>query len=423
MRSRCSVPSICSRGSGPSRLPARHACVVAAGLLGAATVASLIAAPRVGDATFGQRLTWLYLDVVAAAAAGTAYLVGEGSFGWALGVLGLGMLLLARGAVIGYAIELTLLRADGHRLRLKDLPRDAEHVLCATDLHGRHHVYFGPDFVYSFGFGLGQRPELPLGAAMQASANLPFAFPPRPMRHGPFAFTGGRYKSPVLALTDGGVYDNMAEEWLLSYRMRAIRFAERAEELADSQAKAAALARAQRVGANQPDFLVVVNASGPLGFKFAWTTFLPILGELLALLRVKSILYDNGNSARRRLLVGDFVTRARTGILVHIDTDPWQVIEDGRAEEGVVGDRANAAAAVLHSTPGLDRDTTVEGVSAGTVLYPLPKGRAGTLAERSYALAMVLGHVWHDLPIFDIPPIEEFHQMERGHVPASRPLR
>ncbi len=389
---------------------------VTLGALGSAVALSLAGARACGDATFGRIVTWLYCDLLALSVALVAFAVGQGW--WWLGALAVaGTVASARGRVVGWAIGRSLLRRDGRRTRLADLGSEVDHVLCACDLHGRHHVYFGRDFVYSFGLGLGANPALPLTAAVQASANLPGAFAPRAMRAGPFRFTGGRYHSPVLALTDGGVYDNMADEWLLGFGARARSFARRAAEL-DDPGQAHALGEvADRLAAREPDFVVVANASGALGFRFAWTTFLPLLGEVLALLRVKSILYDNGNTTRRRLIVDRFRHRRLDGIIVHIDTDPWAIIEEARTSpDPRIRARAGAVAERLQATVGLDPATTRVPPSAGTVLSPLPRGRIANLLQRSYALACVQGHIWHDLPLVEIPPRSWFEGLEAGRV-------
>jgi hypothetical protein len=293
--------------------------------------------------------------------------------------------------------------------------------LCACDLHGRHHVYFGRDFVYSYGLGLGARPGLSLGAAMQASANLPFAFAPRPMRQVPFRFTDPRYTAHVLALTDGGVYDNMADEWLLSYRERTAALRERAAKVTDPELRKTLEEAGNRLAEHTPNFVVVANASGPLGFRFAWTTFLPLIGEFLSLLRVKSILYDNGHTTRRRLIVDRFIRRELDGILVHISTDPWDVIRDGkRAGDVAVKARAETAGECLLAAK-LDPKTTKEPAGAGTVLYPLARGKIANLLQRSYALACVQAHVWHDLPLVEIPPLAWFEALEAGRV-DERPM-
>ena len=378
--------------------------VVAA--LAVGTVVAFISAHITRDATFGHPIMWLYLLAVAACGALLAALFGSGWW-WLLGLLLLGIALLFRGIVVGWAIERTLFRKD-RRARLGDLNADVEHVICACDLHGRHHVYFGSDFVYSYGLGLGSRPSLPIGAAVQSSANLPGAFATRPMRAKPFRFTGSRYSSPILALTDGGVYDNMAEEWLVGYDARAASLARRLRQRNGGDVIAARLAR------HAPQDIVVVNASGPLGFQYAWTKFAPLLGELLSLLRVKSILYDNGNTTRRRYLVSLFQGGLRTGIIVHITTNPWRVVADGRAAKNdAIRDRADAVATMLASTEGF-ADPNMSPPTAGTVLYPLPRGRVAELCRASYVLAMTQGHIWRNWPLRPVPSVEEFARLEEG---------
>ena len=393
-----------------------HRPLLAGIALGVSAVLSLLLPPLCADATMASRMVWLYLDVVAAALALLAFAVGQGWW-WLAALVLVGALLQVRGIVVGWAIGRSLLRVSNGRARLSDLSADLDHVLCACDLHGRHHVYFGTDFVYSFGLGLGSRPSLPLSAAVQSSANLPGAFAPRPMLAGPFRFTGSRYRSPVLALTDGGVYDNMADEWLLGFGKRTRSFRARAAAIADPELRAVLEAAAERLERRDPDFVVIANASGPLGFRFAWTTFVPLLGELMGLFRVKSILYDNGHTTRRRLIVDEFIDRDLTGILVHISTDPWGVIADGRRVGGSgVRERADAAAERLRSTPGLDPETTRTPAGAGTVLYPLGRGKIANLLQRSYAIACVQAHIWHDLPLVEIPPLAWFEELERGSV-------
>jgi hypothetical protein len=395
---------------------ATHHSVLAASALGISVLLSLLLASICADATFGSRTMWLYLDVLAASLALFAFAVGEGW--WWLGALGLiGVLLLFRGVVVGWAIGRTVLRAAGGRTRLTDLSSDIDHVLCACDLHGRHHVYFGRDFVYSYGLGLGARPRLALSAAMQASANLPGAFAPRPMLAAPFRFTEGRYHSPVLALTDGGVYDNMADEWLLSFSERTAGFRERVERIADPELRGQLKTAAERLEEHSPNFFVITNASGPLGFRFAWTTFVPLFGELAGLLRVKSILYDNGHTTRRRMIVDEFIDRDLAGILVHISTDPWDVVRDGlNTRDPGVRARAEAVAAVLWATNGLDPKTTQTPAGAGTVLYPIRRGLIANLLQRAYAIACVQAHIWHDLPLVKIPPLAWFEALEQGRV-------
>lgn len=402
-------------------LASLHRWMPASIALGSGATLSLVLAPICRDATFGSRLVWLYCDGLAASLALLGFAFGDGWW-WLGALLVVGIWLMFRGLVVGWAIGRSVLRRDDRRSNLGDLSEDIDHVLCATDLHGRHHVYFGRDFVYSFGLGLGTRSSLALSAAVQSSANLPGAFPPRPMLAAPFRFTAGRYSSPLLALSDGGVYDNMADEWLLDYGKRAARLRRRAAEVKDPDSQRVLQNAAARLVERDPNFLVIANASGPLGFKVAWTTFLPLLGELLALLRVKSILYDNGHTTRRRMIVDAFIHGQMKGILVHISTNPWNVVEDGRrSADPAVKARGERAAERLRSTPGLDPASTETPANAATVLYPLARGRIGNLIQRAYALACVQAHIWHDLPLVEIPPLSWFQALEEGRV-AERPM-
>jgi hypothetical protein len=389
----------------------RHAFGLA-GIALAAAVALSFVAPVCGDAVFRVRVTWVYCDLLLASVALFAFALGEGW--WLAGAVTLvGVILLFRGVVVGWAIGSSLLRQN--RATLADLSGDIDHVMCACDLHGRYHVYFGRDFVYSYARGAGARPTLALSAAVQSSANLPGAFAPRAMRSKPFRFAGSRHTSPLLALTDGGVYDNMADEWLLAFSDRVGRLRQAAAKAADSHLRASLEAAADRLEDRSPTFVVVANASGPLGFKFAWTSFIPFLGELLSLLRVKSILYDNGNTTRRRMITDQFLHHEREGIIVHISTDPWSVVADGRAQsDPVIQKRAEAAATELSSTPGLEEQSTSTPAAAGTVLYPLSRGRIAKLLQRSYAIACVQGHVWHGLRLVNIPPLAWFETLEAG---------
>jgi hypothetical protein len=147
----------------------------------------------------------------------------------------------------------------------------------------------------------------------------------------------------------------------------------------------------------------------------------PLFGELAGLLRVKSILYDNGHTTRRRMIVDEFIDRDLAGILVHISTDPWDVVRDGlNTRDPGVRARAEAVAAVLWATPGLDPKTTQKPAGAGTVLYPIRRGLIANLLQRSYAIACVQAHIWHDLPLVEIPPLAWFEALERGRV-VDRP--
>jgi hypothetical protein len=117
------------------------------------------------------------------------------------------------------------------------------------------------------------------------------------------------------------------------------------------------------------------------------------------------------------MITDQFLHHQRQGVIVHISTDPWSVVADGRVQrDPIVHGRADAVAQELSSTPGLERETTSTAAAAGTVLYPLGRGRIARLLQRSYAMACVQSHIWYGLPLVDIPPLAWFEALEAGRV-------
>ena len=60
--------------------------------------------------------------------------------------------------------------------------RPVHHVFCTTDLQSGDPVFITPRLVSGYRLGFGTPGELPLSTAVQCSANLPGAFPPRACR-------------------------------------------------------------------------------------------------------------------------------------------------------------------------------------------------------------------------------------------------
>src|SRR6476620_1589445 len=116
-----------------------------------------------------------------------------------------------------------------------------------------------------------------------------------------------------MVLTDGGVYDNMGEQWARGYVQRI----ERCPNLPQ--------------GRVAPDQLVVVNASA----RIPWIPFrrrlLPLVGELMALIRVNDVMYINTTNVRRQVIVNSFnpanptKAAALPSVLVQIAQSPFRV--------------------------------------------------------------------------------------------------
>jgi hypothetical protein len=328
---------------------------------------------------------------------------------FAAGVLLLAWLAGLRGRLAASAFGSTLYTREGSRTKVADLHDNVDHVICATDLHAGEHVYFSGRFVCSYRFGFGSPGTLRLEAAVQASAAFPGAFPVR--RLGVSRF---RFRDPLpeasgtrtLVLHDGGVYDNMADQWAHGLKARAPRWA--------------------HLGANfrDADELIVVSASAGLAWVGLGTLRLPLVGAFLALLRDKSVLYDNGNSVRRRELVARFDLAEREGsglrgALVHIPQSPYEVPDAFAAAENLWPERGSRAGAALETlgSGSLDREAwaavAAQNARVPTTLVGLKKDVTARLLHHAYVLAMVNLHVILGYPLLELPDPERFGALLR----------
>jgi hypothetical protein len=268
-----------------------------------------------------------------------------------------------------------------------------DHVLCATDLHVGQHVYFSGRFVCSYRFGWWKPADLALHTAVQCSAALPGAFPVRWLRTGPHRFTKGNQSDKVVALVDGGVYDNMADQWGSDVAGRKARWGELA------------------AGLQEPEELVVINASGRMGWARVESLRMPLLGEILSLFRDKDVLYDNSTSLRRKGLVGRFDRaelpgRGLRGALVHIPQSPFKVPRNFERSADWP-ERARRATEVLNALEGESETEREELTRASrgvkTSLGRLGPERSANLLRHGYLLAMANCHVILGFPLVAIP--------------------
>jgi len=270
------------------------------------------------------------------------FVAGTFIWGWIFG---------ARGRVCARAFNSTLFSPHGRGTRLSDVKKTGlDHVICSTELRSAEQVYFAGDFVYSYALGFGVPGDLSLAKAVQASASFPGGFPPAILptkRHhfkgAPPPSAGGPPQPPKdMVLTDGGVYDNMGEQWARGYADRV----KRCPNLDDG-----------RIAPNQ---LVVVNASA----RIPWTPFrrhlIPLIGELAALLRVNDILYINTTNVRRQNIVDSYNPADPTAVaglpsvLVQISQSPFQVASKFAFGTSPVAERAKQVLELLQHGPSKD---------------------------------------------------------------------
>ena len=117
-----------------------------------------------------------------------------------------------------------LLAAEYERLlgsvRLIALPADPRFVFCAANLQTGVSFELSARSIGDYVLGYAEPGSFTLAEAVAASSSFPFAFPPLVRTVDPDAFVGGDPKAvatgfrpgPRIALTDGGVYDNMGLE-------------------------------------------------------------------------------------------------------------------------------------------------------------------------------------------------------------------
>lgn len=330
------------------------------------------------------------------------FITGVG-FGWRLamvigGLVSIVALAWLRGRICRSAFRDELFSPGASPTKLVDMHEGVDHVICATDLQSGDHLYFARDIVSGYQFGLGTPGDVDLADAAGASAALPGGFPPVSIPTAKFGFTNGKGGKDAthVRLVDGGVYDNMGDQWGVGYSARKGRLPECYRE---------------RV----PDELIVVNASSGATWTRSPWVHVPVIGEVMALRRDQSIQYDNTTSHRRRALIDRF-DRARdtgkgtTGAYIGIDQSP-HVVPDKLKEHKMHGARAKAASQALERGPTSAEDwraVAEASDSMSTHLNRLDPAEASDVVWHAYVVTMINLHVLLDYPLLAIPNRDRF---------------
>lgn len=343
---------------------------------------------------------------------------------WAMARVVISLLLLVlwvqlvfglRGALCRYAYRRTLFPEQGGRAPLSECGRTVDHIFCATELQTADHFYVSPKFVASYLLGVGPPNGVDVVSAVQASTAMPGAFPPQRRPSAPLDL---RYPSETLPpvgdrpnprpkrihLVDGGVYDNMGEQWAIGFGNRSRRWPD-----------------LERI-AHRPDELIVVNASRAAPFKKLRTPLVPGLAELQAFGRDIDVMYDQTTAQRRIALVDRFEAaavsgRGLRGALVHIGQNPFGVPQRFENATGPLADRAARGRAALERLSELG--TTREewdaiarvNASVATTLGPIGVGASARLLWHAYVLATVNLHVILGYPLVALPTEDSFRRL------------
>ncbi len=250
-------------------------------------------------------------------------------------------------------------------VKLGEIGSEPLHVFCATELTTGQPIFFSRDFVYNDSFGMGRAQKMPLHDAVQASANLPGAFAPRAVKSSLFNFRpttadgasdAGAWSSVRrLLLTDGGVFNNMADDWCLRLPARADALLDgltrlRKDGLA-SESEVASLVDYVRRESGRRD-LLVLNGSGPPAPQSKPLLTMPGVGEFRHLGAALELLYVQTNANRSRELEKRFRDPEDSlgGAIIRIEQSPYDLAESLAQSDHVteqVRQRANEAIELL----------------------------------------------------------------------------
>jgi hypothetical protein len=225
---------------------------------------------------------------------------------------------------------------------LSEIHHTPRHIFCATEMHEGRHAFFSRDFIYSRAAGLGQPADLALGAAVQASANFPVAFPYRIFllrKRYEFklwnSLSLGRRIIPSLLLSDGGVQDNTGVTWFSEASERNAFLREFFHWCSSSNNKSRfgwlderdceRIKEQLAVMEDLPALLIVVNSSFPKGWNQQRYYSIPVLGEITALLSVQRVMYEYRGREQSRQLHHSFFHHSVEGVVVSIEQLPQQL--------------------------------------------------------------------------------------------------
>jgi Patatin-like phospholipase len=295
----------------------------------------------------------------------------------------------------------------GRKVTLAELQTrgsSVHHIICTTEIQTGVTFYFTNRAVYGYRYGGSTAPlDVPLAKAVQASACVPGAFAPRVLD--PKAL-GLHPAAERIVLVDGGVYDNMADEWEYGFGTRTRNWPE--------------LVSVQDQPAN---FLVVVNGSG------AWKDVQPVIGggfalEKAGLLRAQGVQYNVSTAHRRRALFDRFKDdegRDLDGAFIQITDSPYRFVNSYAAKSGFEPDdlsrRAEAAKTMLDNAGYTEQEweeITHSNAHTATTLAKLGLDRTAQLLEHGYLLTRVNLYVQHGLGTLDDVRPDRFRALVGG---------
>jgi len=300
--------------------------------------------------------------------------------------------------------------------------KDCLHVICATDLASGIHTYFSDRFIYNAMHGITTETDtVQLATAVQASAALPGAFNARTISKDDLNFRvlwgpdsdegstpqGGNplgardeIRGHPLVLVDGGVYDNMADQWFEGIERRRTEWADRGEDASMIE---------------PVDFLVLSNASA--GWRWrkirsTWSSTFLTVREVSSLSRDYQIMYNTIARRRRRHIVDLWKYTPAQGALVQIDRAPLDTLNVRSPQ----ADRIKDAVTGLGLTAEEWNELVRHSDSYPTVLRRVKPERARRILWHSYVLTAVSVSSWLGTEMTRLPTIEEFATIDGDYL-------
>jgi uncharacterized membrane protein YeaQ/YmgE (transglycosylase-associated protein family) len=315
-----------------------------------------------------------------------------------------------RGAAVVDGLRRQFARPGRPDPELRQIDSTVNHVYCTTDLESGQALFFAPRFAYGFRHGLADMQHNPLtvAAVTQASAAVPPGFPPvalevvgfqRSPGHSTDDAVASRDRHQQVKLSDGGVYDNLGDEWEVGFENRARLF----PHLTTIQQPA--------------NVLLVADASRRFGWQpFSTSGF--VAREVRALSRNLDIQHAATTTRRRHDLYQQFRSTRREagehrGALVMIDDSPVDVCTAASSSnDPELNGRAERALEFLSGRRSADewRQLSDRCSHVPTTLGPLTTPVTLDLLELAFTSTMVELFVYLDLGELRAFPREVFER-------------
>ena len=263
------------------------------------------------------------------------------------------------------------------------------HVICATELDSGWQVYFSGDFIYSHSIGFRIPKNTLLADVVYASAAYAPLLPVIEL------FLSSNTSKGIL-LTDGGVYNNMGDQWIVDLKKRKEKIP---VDVCNS--------------IHEADEVIVVNSTARLkNSPLKWHHRFPVLREFTLFYRIICAMFDQTTTTRRKRLFSIFEdslmkNEGMKGVMVMLEQTPYEVLYhfNKTTEQNFYCQRQRALN-VLKTMPEKTcsehwNRVREKSLKAPTTLRTIKEEFAQNLVYHSFVLAMINTHVILGYPLFE----------------------